>query len=231
MLDSRRTLVYRGAVDDQYGIDYTKTEAGPPLLAAALDDLVAGRRIRTPATRAPGCELGLAPATSADGAGERVTYHRHVSRIVQAHCLECHHVGGAGPFPLDSYDAVAGRAATIRRVLQDGFMPPWFAAPGGRALGQRPQPERVGAAHAVPLARRRACRRATPPTRRCRGNTRSGWTIGTPDLVVELPKRAGGARRGLPRVPVRRGRPGLPRGPLGAGGADPAERAGATSTT
>lgn len=186
VLDSRRTLVYRGAVDEQYGIDYTKTEAGPPLLAAALDDLVAGRRIRIPATRAPGCELGLAPASSG-GAGERVTYHRQVSRIVQAHCLECHHVGGAGPFPLDSYDAVAGRAATIRRVLRDNFMPPWFAAPGAGPWANDPS---LSAWERRTLFRwldagMPAGDPAESPLPR---KYESGWTIGTPDLVVELPK-------------------------------------------
>lgn len=185
VLDAKRTLVYRGAVDDQYGIDYTKTEAGRPLLAAALDDLVAGRRIRNPATRAPGCELGIAPA--APTGAERVTYHRQVSRIVQAHCLECHHVGGAGPFPLDSYEALAGRAATVRRVLQDGFMPPWFAAPGGGPWTNDPS---------LSAWERRTLFRwldaglpaGDPVDSPLPRKYESGWTIGTPDLVVELPK-------------------------------------------
>jgi hypothetical protein len=185
VLDSQRTLVYRGAVDDQYGIDYTKTEAGQPLLAAALDDLVAARPIRTPAARAPGCELGLLPALPTGA--ERVTYHRQVSRIVQAHCLECHHVGGVGPFPLDSYEAVAGRAPTIRRVLQDGFMPPWFAAPGSGPWANDPS---------LSAWERRTFFRwldsgmpaGDPAESPLPRKYESSWTIGTPDLVVELPK-------------------------------------------
>jgi hypothetical protein len=186
VLDAKRTLVYRGAVDDQYGIDYTKTEVSQAPLAAALDDLVAGRRVRTPVTRAPGCELGLGPPTW--GGAERVTYHRQVSRIVQAHCLECHHAGGVGPFPLDSYEAVAGRAATIRRVLQDGFMPPWFAAPGS---GPWANDRSLSAWERRTLFRwldggMAAGDPAEAPLPR---KYESGWTIGTPDLVVDLPVR------------------------------------------
>jgi len=185
VLDAKRTLVYRGAVDDQYGIDYTKTEPGRPMLAMALDDLVAGRPIHTRATRAPGCELGLAPALPTGG--ERVTYHRQVSRIVQAHCLECHHVGGAGPFALDSYGAVAGRAAVVRRVLQDGFMPPWFAAPGS---GPWTNDRSLSAWERRTLFRwlDSGMPEGDPADSPLPRKYESGWTIGTPDLVVELPK-------------------------------------------
>jgi MBOAT, membrane-bound O-acyltransferase family/AhpC/TSA family len=185
VLDAQRTLVYRGAVDDQYGIDLTRTEVANPFLAQALDDVLAARPVRTKATRAPGCELALAPAPW--GSAETVTYHRQVSRIVQAHCLPCHHEGGSGPFPLDSYEAVAGRAATIRRVLDDGFMPPWFAAPGGGPWANDPS---------LNVWERRALFRwletglaaGDPADAPLRQRFESGWTIGKPDLVVDLPE-------------------------------------------
>jgi hypothetical protein len=185
VLDARRTLVYRGAVDDQYGIDYTRTEATHPFLARALDDLLGGRRIHTPATRAPGCELGLPPAPW--GGAERVTYHRQVSRIVQAHCLDCHRDGGIAPFRLDSYEAVAGRAATIRRVVRDGFMPPWFAAPGSGPWANDPS---------LSVWERRTLFRwldsgmppGDPADSPLPRRFETGWTIGTPDLVLELPQ-------------------------------------------
>ena len=194
VLDTRRTLVYRGAVDDQYGIDYTRTEVGRPFLASALDDLLAGRRIHTPMTRAPGCELGLAPAPWSSA--ERVTYHRQVSRIVQAHCLDCHHDGGGAPFPLDTYEAVAGRAATIRRVIQDGYMPPWFAAPGSGPWANDPS---------LNVWERRTLFRwldagmplGDPADSPFPRRFEAGWTIGTPDLVRGA---AGSHRRCLPRA-------------------------------
>ncbi len=185
VLDTRRTLVYRGAVDDQYGIDYTRTEVGRPFLAKALDDLLAGNRIHTPMTRAPGCELGLAPAPW--GSAERVTYHRQVSRIVQQHCLDCHRDGGAAPFPLDTYEAVAGRAATIRRVIQDGYMPPWFAAPGSGPWANDPSLnvwERRTLFRWLDAGMPRGDPGDSPFPRRFE----AGWTIGTPDLVLELPE-------------------------------------------
>ena len=185
VLDTQRTLVYRGAVDDQYGIDLTRPEVGHPFLANALDDLLSGQRIHTPMTRAPGCELELPPAPW--GSAERVTYHRQVSRIVQAHCLRCHRDGGTGPFPLDSYEAVAGRAATIRRAIQDGFMPPWFVAPGSGPWANDPSLsvwERRTLLRWLDTGTATGDPADSPLPRRFE----SGWTIGTPDLVLELPE-------------------------------------------
>jgi MBOAT, membrane-bound O-acyltransferase family/AhpC/TSA family/Copper type II ascorbate-dependent monooxygenase, C-terminal domain len=185
VLDTKRTLVYRGAVDDQYGIDYTRTEVGHPFLATALDEVLAGSRVQTPMTRAPGCELGLAPAPWSSA--ERVTWHKQVSRIVQARCLGCHRDGGTGPFALDSYEAVAGRAATIRRVIRDGFMPPWFAAPGSGPWAND---------LSLSVWERRTLLRwldtemapGDPDDSPRSPRFEKGWTIGTPDLVLELPE-------------------------------------------
>jgi hypothetical protein len=96
-------------------------------------------------------------------------------------------VGGAGPFPLDSYEAVAGRAATVRRVLQDGFMPPWFAAPGSGPWTNDPS---LSAWERRTLFRwlDAGLPEGDPADSPLPRKYESGWTIGTPDLVVELPK-------------------------------------------
>ena len=41
----------------------------------------------------------------------------------------CHHAGDIAPFPLTSYDEAVGWAATIREVVEEERMPPWFANP------------------------------------------------------------------------------------------------------
>jgi mono/diheme cytochrome c family protein len=65
----------------------------------------------------------------ADAAPTDLTYHGRIARILQAHCAECHRAGGVGPFALDTHADVVAHAAMVRRVVERGTMPPWFAAP------------------------------------------------------------------------------------------------------
>ncbi|HEX2746847.1 MAG TPA: redoxin family protein, partial [Verrucomicrobiales bacterium] len=57
LLDAAKTLIYRGAVDDQYGTGYSRPAPEQRYLAAGLECLLAGTRPATAATEAPGCEL------------------------------------------------------------------------------------------------------------------------------------------------------------------------------
>ncbi len=100
VLDAARTLQYRGAADDQYGLGYALPAPRRQYLAEAIDAVLASRRPETPATTAPGCALDLKPAVDAAadtgpaagdvaagdvaaGATPGVTYHNRVSRIVR----------------------------------------------------------------------------------------------------------------------------------------------------
>src|SRR5690606_37208742 len=58
----------------------------------------------------------------------RYTFHRDVEPIVQRHCQDCHHRGGAAPFALLAYDDVADQAEMIGEVVARGIMPPWHAS-------------------------------------------------------------------------------------------------------
>lgn len=126
VLDSKRTIVYRGAVDDQYGFGYSLDSPRKSYLTNALDALLKDKTIEIAATSAPGCPLDLQPIGNAKSSD--VTYHNRISRIVQASCLECHRDGGVAPFSLSSYSDVVGQSGAIRRVLEENIMPPWFAA-------------------------------------------------------------------------------------------------------
>ena len=59
VLDSARTLVYRGAVDDQYGFGYALNAPRKTYLRDALDAVLAGEAPTVAATSAPGCELWI----------------------------------------------------------------------------------------------------------------------------------------------------------------------------
>jgi hypothetical protein len=104
VLDARRTLQYRGAVDDQYGLGYSLDAPRTRHLVDALEAVTAGRPLAIAATEAPGCELDLSLAVAT--AATPVTFHNRISRILQQHCQECHHKGGVAPFPLENLEDV-----------------------------------------------------------------------------------------------------------------------------
>ncbi len=61
ILDADNRLRYRGAIDDQYGLGYTKDVPTRHYLRNALDAMTQGRAITTPATSAPGCFIDADP--------------------------------------------------------------------------------------------------------------------------------------------------------------------------
>src|SRR5678815_621935 len=54
VLDAARTLQYRGAIDDQYGLGYSLEAPRQRYLTSALDAVLAGRAPEIVATDAPG---------------------------------------------------------------------------------------------------------------------------------------------------------------------------------
>ncbi|WP_013630090.1 redoxin family protein [Rubinisphaera brasiliensis] len=128
VLDQARTLVYRGAVDDQYGFAYALDEPRVTYLTDALDAVLAGHTPEVQATSSPGCEL-FYDKTAKPETPTSITYHNRISRIIQANCIECHREGGIAPIALETYDEVKDYAGMIRNVVERGVMPPWFAAP------------------------------------------------------------------------------------------------------
>ena len=124
VLDASRTVIFHGAIDDQYGFGYSLDAPRNNYLSDALDAILRGRLPTVEATDAPGCSLDLqAEAT----VGTNITYHGRIARLMQRHCIECHREGGVGPFPLQTYAYVTAHAPMIRDVVDRGIMPPWFA--------------------------------------------------------------------------------------------------------
>lgn len=55
------------------------------------------------------------------------TGYADVEKIFQVKCGTCHRPGEAAPFPLLTYEDIGKRAAFIKKVIQDDYMPPWKA--------------------------------------------------------------------------------------------------------
>lgn len=126
VLDAERVVRYWGRIDDQYGIGYQKNAPSQRNLAAALQELLADKPVSEPAAPAPGCLIGRTQKTEPHG---EITYAKHIARVMQARCVECHREGAIAPFPLTTYDDVTGWADMICEVIDQGRMPPWLANP------------------------------------------------------------------------------------------------------
>ncbi len=181
VIDARGTLRYRGAIDDQYGIDFSHDAPTISYLREALNRVSAGREIISRQTDAPGCVLPT--EQTAAGTPRTVTYHNRISRLIQENCQSCHRAEGNAPMPLDTYKQVADRRATIEFMTKSGRMPPWFAHKkvgvwsNDRSLSDRDLKDLItwaskgapeGKATEAPLPKKYV----------------KGWNIGTPDAIV-----------------------------------------------
>ncbi|MDB6034203.1 MAG: hypothetical protein JWM16_4541 [Verrucomicrobiales bacterium] len=116
---------------------------------------------------------------------ERVTFNQQIAPILHQNCSVCHRPGEAAPFSLLSYADAQKKAKTIAKAVTSGSMPPWKAEPASfpyrderrlsasqiqliQAWVEDGMPEGQGA-------------KPEPPS------FPSGWRLGPPDMVVEMP--------------------------------------------
>lgn len=97
-------VIYRGSV------------AG---LEKALEEVVAGQSISSPAVAMSGSDVHYSMVSSAG-----VSYSRDVAPILADNCATCHREGGIAPFAMDSHAMVQGWSPMIREVLMTKRMPP-----------------------------------------------------------------------------------------------------------
>lgn len=189
LIDSARTLAYRGAVNDQYGLGYSKEKPTKNYLREAIAAVMDHKLPDVDATSAPGCALDL--KKDAQVAQNAVTYHNQISRIMQRSCIECHRQGSVGPFSLETYEDVIENAGMIRKQVERGVMPPWFAA-------AQPEGEESPWINDCSLSTRdKADLLAWLASDRPKGNLADApaklsfpaqWQMGEPDVVLQLPR-------------------------------------------
>lgn len=197
VLDAKRTLIYRGAVDDQYGQGYALEAPRETYLKDALESLLSHQPIRIRATEAPGC--ALEPKSEQKNTAS-ATYHARISRIVQESCLECHRKDGLAPFSLEKPEDLISHQAMIRKVVEDGTMPPWYAAAPGkgktspwandRSLAEGDKKDLI----AWLQSDRPLGDESDAPKPRAFPKE---WSIGKPDLVVQLPREVNVKAEGI----------------------------------
>jgi hypothetical protein len=178
-------LVYRGRVDDAFeAIGKPRQVVAHHDLDEALDAVLRGAPIATPRSDPVGCVF---EAWGRDMAVPgSVTYARDVAPILDAHCIDCHHPGGIGPFSLTTCAQASKRAQTLADVAETRVMPPWHAEPGhGHFLGERRLTDReIGTLVAWAKTGAPPGDPAEEPPIPSFG---SSWSLGEPDLVVAMP--------------------------------------------
>jgi peroxiredoxin/mono/diheme cytochrome c family protein len=185
VLDGSGKVLYQGRIDDQFGIGYARP--GKPTrrdLAAALDEVLAGKPVSVAKTKVDGCRIGRVATPKADGA---VTYAKHVSRILQKNCQECHRPGQIGPMSLLSFTDAVAWSDTIHEVVSEGRMPPWHADPHyGKFSNDRrlSKEDRATLLAWLDNGTPRGDDKDLPPPRRFS----EGWSIGEPDLILKMPR-------------------------------------------
>ncbi|HEY2155797.1 MAG TPA: redoxin domain-containing protein [Isosphaeraceae bacterium] len=213
VLDGRATIRYRGAIDDQYVVGKRKPNPEKNYLADALDAVIAGKPVAVAATEVSGCPIergevqvaapnvarvrapkgevasARAEMEKKDGPVEvgKVTYAEDVATILQAKCQNCHRPGQSGPFSLLTYDDARAKAAAIALVVDERRMPPWHADPrhgqfaNDRSLSPKQRATLLAwVEQGTPLG---DAGKVPPPARFV-----DGWSMGTPDLVIEMPR-------------------------------------------
>jgi peroxiredoxin len=184
VLSGAGKVLYQGRIDDQIGIGFKRQAPTRRDLAAALDEVLAGKAVSKPLTDPPGCLIARAIRPKEKGS---ITWTKHVSRVVQNRCQECHRAGQPGPMPLVSYEDALSWSGMIREVVSEKRMPPWHADPqhgsfsNDRSLSRQ---EREALLGWVEQGCPRGDAADAPPPRKWA----EGWTIGKPDVVFTMPK-------------------------------------------
>jgi mono/diheme cytochrome c family protein/peroxiredoxin len=128
VVDTTGETVYLGRIDDSP----EPTKVSRRDLALALDDVLAGRPVKSARTRPFGCSIFRdkdTPAAPAKGTAA-VTYAKDIATILNENCVACHRAGDVGPFPLDSYEQAKIWSTAIKDYTARRIMPPWKATPG-----------------------------------------------------------------------------------------------------
>jgi len=184
VLDHNRVLRYRGRIDNAYyGRLKRNAQVTEHDLKIAIESLLAGKDVPTPATRAIGCFID---PKERKATSEKVTYHRDVAPIIQKHCQSCHRPGDVGPFALMNYKQAVNWASDIVQYTKSREMPPWKPVAGVKYLNERSMTaeeietlaawEQAGCPEGDP--------KDAPPPRKFV----DGWRLGEPDLVLTVPE-------------------------------------------
>ena len=132
-----------------------------------------------------GALAGAAPQAARPAADGVPTFTKDVAPILYKNCTSCHRPGEIAPMSLLTYDDVRPHARDIRDKIDEGAMPPWHAdMPQGTFLNERglTPAEKNTILRWVANGAPKGDPKDLPPM----PQYPQGWSIGTPDVVLEM---------------------------------------------
>lgn len=183
LLDKQHVVRFHGRIDDRFGYTYKHALPGRRDLEEATKEVLAGKDVTISSTEPMGCLITRSSSAKQDG---NVTYAKHISRILNEHCVECHRPGFSAPFSLLTYDDAVKHTAMMKEVVLEGRMPPWHADPRyGKWADHRqmPRDEIDSLVTWIDAGAPLGDTNDLPPPL----VFDTGWSIGKPDLVFDIP--------------------------------------------
>jgi hypothetical protein len=115
-----------------------------------------------------------------------VTFNHDIAPVIYGNCTRCHRPGEAAPFSLLSYQDAQKKGKTIAKVTASHTMPPWKAEEASFAYRDE---RRLSAAQIALLQAwvKDGMPEGDPKEKPEPPKFASGWQLGEPDLVVEMP--------------------------------------------
>jgi peroxiredoxin len=195
VLDANGRILYRGRIDDQFGIGYRRTQPTRRDLAEALDEVLAGKPVSQPRTQVAGCAIARTLTAKEDGP---ITFAKHIAPLMQKNCQECHRPGQVGPMSLLTYDDALSWAETIAEVVEERRMPPWYADPN---VGHFSNDRSLSKAERETLLAwiKQGCAQGNPADLPPPRSFPEGWSIGKPDVVFSMPEEFHVPAKGGPK--------------------------------
>lgn len=126
-------------------------------------------------------------ATGLSAFASAPTFNGEIAPLIYQNCTACHRPGEAAPFSLVTYEDAKKKSATIAKAVHSRIMPPWKAEPVSfpyrherRLTDSEIALIETWVANGAPEGD--PTKKPTPPS------FPSGWRLGEPDLVVEMPR-------------------------------------------
>jgi peroxiredoxin len=181
------TIVYRGALDDRLDYEVQRDQASRQPVAEVLEALLAGQNAQNISD-----QIAPAPVRGClilDAAESRLPdYSEDVAPILIDHCVACHRPEGVAPWAMSDHDMVRGWSPMMREVIRTRRMLPWHADPhvgtfandlGLSSAQARTLVQWIEAGSPRGDGEDPLPARAKPPE--------TSWSMGEPDLVLDLP--------------------------------------------
>jgi hypothetical protein len=184
VLDGDFAVRYRGRIDDRYSARMkAKAKPGRCDLANALDEILAGKPVSVPETKAFGCPIEVRDGRKTSPQGSAVTFYKDVLPVLQKNCQNCHRTGQVGPFELTSYKSAVKWADLCLEEVKAKRMPPWKPVENALLAGERCMSVAdIGRIERwVELGMPEGNPNDAPPAIKFQDD----WTLGAPDLVLE----------------------------------------------